>query len=381
MKTLQSLDLAGKRVIMRVDFNVPIQGGRVKDVYRIQASIPTINAVLKKGASIVLIAHLGRPDGIYQKNLSLKPVARAFSKLIHKKVFFFRNLEEAKMLAPTLRSGEIAMIENIRFFSGEAENAPALAKRLASLGDAYVNDAFGDAHRAHASIVGIPKYLPHAAGLLLQKEVEALGRVFVKPKRPVLAILGGAKIKSKLPLIERFLKKADGIIVGGVIANTILAAKHIAIGKSKADTDVDISWLHLTNKKFYMPIDALVAQTLEKSARTAFRAITDIREHEYIADIGPDSVRLFSELIKKAGTIIWNGPLGFIEIPAFSKGTEAIVKSVSKARGFTIVGGGDLNRVVDALGLQKKFDHVSTGGGAMLEFLSGKKLPGIEALK
>ncbi len=379
MKNFRSLRVSGKRVLLRVDFNVPIERGIIKDKYRIEATLPTIRELLRKKASLVILAHLGRPEG-HDERLTLRPIARMLSRLLKRKIHFARTIEEAEREAPALGARHILMLENIRFFEGETTNSPAFARRLAALGDVYINDAFGDAHRAHASIAGIPKFLPHAAGLLLQKEVESLSRAFTH-KRPIVAIIGGAKIQSKLPLIERFLKKADAIIVGGAIANTILAAKHVSIGLSVADINIDISWLDLTNRKFHLPVDAVVTESLQPDARSSVRAIGEVLKGEYIADIGPDSILLFQAIVAQAGVIIWNGPMGFIEAPAFAKGTATLLKEVARSRAFTIVGGGDLNRVVNALKLERRLDHVSTGGGAMLEFLAGKKLPGIEALK
>ncbi|MEK7067276.1 MAG: phosphoglycerate kinase [Patescibacteria group bacterium] len=380
MKKMSSLRVSGKRVLLRVDFNVPIENGVIKDRYRISASVPTIKKLLKRGASLIIIAHLGRPEG-YDTSLTLRPIVRVLSGMLKKKIQFVKTIEEAEKEAHMLGKGRILMLENIRFFKGEVENSLEFSQRLAALGDVYVNDAFGNAHREHASTVGVPKYLPHAAGLLLEKEVEYLGRVFKKSKRPIVAIIGGAKIQSKLPLIEQFLKKADAILVGGGIANTILAAKHISIGLSVADVNVDISWLDLSSRKFHLPVDAAVTESLAVGSRYAVRAVGEVLKGEYIADIGPDSVLLFKAIVAEAKTIIWNGPLGYIEVPAFSKGTIELVKAVAGSKAFKIIGGGDLNRVVDSLKLQKKLDHMSTGGGAMLEFLAGKKLPGIEALK
>ncbi len=377
---MSSLRVSGKRVLLRVDFNVPIENGVIKDRYRISASVPTIKKLLKRGASLIIIAHLGRPEG-YDTSLTLRPIVRVLSGMLKKKIQFVKTIEEAEKEAHMLGKGRILMLENIRFFKGEVENSLEFSQRLAALGDVYVNDAFGNAHREHASTVGVPKYLPHAAGLLLEKEVEYLGRVFKKSKRPIVAIIGGAKIQSKLPLIEQFLKKADAILVGGGIANTILAAKHISIGLSVADVNVDISWLDLSSRKFHLPVDAAVTESLAVGSRYAVRAVGEVLKGEYIADIGPDSVLLFKAIVAEAKTIIWNGPLGYIEVPAFSKGTIELVKAVAGSKAFKIIGGGDLNRVVDSLKLQKKLDHMSTGGGAMLEFLAGKKLPGIEALK
>ncbi|MEK7636231.1 MAG: phosphoglycerate kinase [Patescibacteria group bacterium] len=380
MKKMSSLRVSGKRVLLRVDFNVPIENGVIKDKYRISASIPTIKNLLKRGASLIIIAHLGRPEG-YDESLTLRPIVRVLSRMLKKKIDFVKTIEELEMKAPVLRRGRILMLENIRFFNGEVENSLEFARRLAVLGDVYVNDAFGNAHREHASIVGIPKYLSHSAGLLLEKEVEYLGRVFKKSKRPIVAIIGGAKIQSKLPLIQQFLKKADAILVGGGIANTVLAAKHISIGLSVADINVDISWLDLSSRKFHLPVDAAVTESLTVGSRYTVRAVGEVLKGEYIADIGPDSILLFKAIVAKAKTIIWNGPLGYIEVPAFAKGTIELVRAVASSKAFKIIGGGDLNRVVDSLKLAKKLDHMSTGGGAMLEFLAGKKLPGIEALK
>lgn len=381
MKTLKSLNVSGKRAILRVDFNVPLEKGKIQDDYRIKASLPTIRYLLGHGASVIIIAHRGRPDEAYHKDLSLEPTAKDLSRLLKKKILFAKDIPEAERMVKTLSKRGILMLENIRFVKGEIENSPSLAKRLARLGDIYVNDAFGDCHRTHASIVGIPKILPHAAGLLLQQEVSVLQKVSRHPERPMVAVIGGAKISTKLPLIKYFLKQADGILVGGAIANTILASEHMMVGKSVVESNADVSWLKLTDKKLHLPVDAVVTTSLTGKGENAIRGIGNVKQNEYIADVGPDSLALFSAIIKKAKTIIWNGPLGFIEVFAFAKGTRGLLKAVAASKGCTVIGGGDLHRVVKDMKLEKKIDHISTGGGAMLELLAGKKLPGIEALK
>ncbi len=381
MKTLAHLAVSGKRVLVRVDFNVPMRKGAVADDYRIMASVPTIKKLLEKGASVILIAHLGRPGGKVAKELSLAPVARRLAKLLKKKIMFAETLEDAGLLSKSLSRGDILLLENIRFWNGEERNDPAFAKKLATLGDAYVNDAFGNAHRAHASIVGIPKHLPHAAGLCLEREVRVLESVMRRPKRPFAAIVGGAKIKTKLPLLKKFISTADHVMVGGAVANTILAARAMTVGKSPIDSAIDVSWLSMTDRKLHLPVDGVMTTSLTKKTKHAVRAIADVRDNEYIADVGPSSVELFISIAKKAKTVVWNGPLGMIEIPAYAKATEQLLKYLARSSAFTVIGGGDLHRSIRKLKLEKKFSHVSTGGGAMLEFLAEKKLPGIEALK
>lgn len=380
MKLLHNLFFRNKRVILRADFNVPVAKGAVTDGYRIEAVIPTIRYLLRKRASIIIISHRGRPNGRSDKNLSLKPVASYLAKILKFPILFAETLEEAFFISQTIKPGDILMVENIRFFKGEVENKKSFIRQLAALGDVYVNDAFGDAHRKHASIIGIAKYMPHAAGFLLAKEVKMLSHLLKKLRHPYLAIIGGAKITTKLPLIRYFLKKADWIIVGGGIANTILAAKHLSIGKSIADKKINLSWLRLTDKKFHLPIDALVTRSFKKTSRVV-RAIGNIKNDEYIADIGPDSITLFQNMVKKAKTIVWNGPLGYIENEQYARGTKEVLKSIARSRADVFIGGGDLHLVIQNFHLQKKIKHISTGGGAMLEYLVKKTLPGIQALK
>ena len=379
MKFLRDLDVKDKRVLLRVDFNVPVgDDGLVdsKEDWRIEATLPTINYLLNQKAKVILLSHLGRPKGRVVKSLRLDPIAQRLSELLNKKVVKVEKMKEVK-------SDEIVLLENLRFYSGEEENDPDFTQQLAKLGEIYVNDAFGNVHRAHASMVGLPQYLPSCAGLLLEKEIKVLSEISDKAERPLIVIIGGVKISTKIKVIKNFLKKADGLILAGALANTVISAKGFAIGKSVSQKEMieEVKKLELTNIKLHIPVDVVASVDPSGRAPSRVAAVGNTEEKEMILDIGPDTIRLFSRIISKAKTIIWNGPLGIFEVEKFAQGSRKIAQAVAQNDGFSLVGGGETITLLEQLGLLKKIDHISTGGGAMLKFLANEKLPGIEALK
>ena len=379
MKFLRDLDVKDKRVLLRVDFNVPVgDDGLVdsKEDWRIEATLPTINYLLNQKAKVILLSHLGRPKGRVVKSLRLDPIAQRLSELLNKKVVKVEKMKEVK-------SDEIVLLENLRFYSGEEENDPDFTQQLAKLGEIYVNDAFGNVHRAHASMVGLPQYLPSCAGLLLEKEIKVLSEISDKAERPLMVIIGGVKISTKIKVIKNFLKKADGLILAGALANTVISAKGFAIGKSVSQKEMieEVKQLELTNIKLHIPVDVVASVDPSGRAPSRVAAVGNTEEKEMILDIGPDTIRLFSRIISKAKTIIWNGPLGIFEVEKFAQGSRKIAQAVAQSDGFSLVGGGETITLLEQLGLLKKINHISTGGGAMLKFLANEKLPGIESLK
>lgn len=381
---------------MRVDFNVAITKGKVSEDFRMKAALPTIKFLLKQKAKVILMSHLGEPapfkslsgermNNPKTKGFSLAPVAKYLGKLMKKKIRFVNDCvgEKVHSEISKMKFGEILVLENTRFYKEEEKNDNEFAMRLAQNADYFVNDAFAACHRNHASVVAVAKYLPSCAGFLLTNEVDILNRAYTHPKKPLCIVMGGSKISTKLNLILRFFDKADHILIGGAIANTLLQAKGYAIGKSKADSEAveQMKALNLTSTKLHLPIDAIVAKKISQEAEVEIKGVGNIKEDELILDLGPDTIELFSNIISKSKMVIWNGPLGLFEVKKFSKGTSEFAKSLVKSSAFTILGGGDTIAAVDELRLLNKFDFVSTGGGAMLDFLSGDKLPGIEALK
>ncbi|MBU3964276.1 phosphoglycerate kinase [Patescibacteria group bacterium] len=391
MNTLKNFAFKDKRVLLRANFDIPIdEKGEIIDDFRIRRSLPTIKFLIENDAKIILIGHLGRPDKIQNiktrvQKLTLYPIAKKLSSLLDKEVKFVKTCvgREAERAVKNLKSGEILLLENLRFFPGEISNDNGFAKQLSSLGEIFVNDAFSNAHREHASVVGIPKYLPSVAGLLFEEEVKILSAVLEKPKRPLVAILGGAKLKTKIPCLINLLKIADHILVGGKIAPAILFIKGISLSPSILEDGEgeELSGLELTNSKLHMPIDAMVGLKNHQSDYLRQSAVGRIRKEEQMFDIGPESVRMFSDIIQEAKTVIWNGPLGYIEDERFAGGTLAIASAILRGRSFSVVGGGDTSAFLAENNLRGKFDYVSTGGGAMLEFFSGNKLPGIKVLE
>ena len=386
--SIGDLDLSGKRVFMRVDFNVPIEDGRITDDNRIRASLPSIKYVMDKGGRLILASHLGRPKGKPEPKYSLKPAAIRLSELLGKPVQFAPDCigSEVQKMASELPQGGVLLLENLRFHAEEEKNDPAFARQLASLCDVYVNDAFGTAHRAHASTAGITSCVPvAAAGVLMQKELEALTHALTKAEKPYVAIVGGAKISDKIELIENFLNIATTILVGGAMAYTFLRAKGIETGKSLVETDkIDLAkeLLAKASQKqvsIELPVDHVVAPGMD-STDSQVTPVAKTPPDCMGLDIGPDTVRSYSDIIRRAKTIVWNGPMGVFEKPRFAEGTFAIARAVADSNAFSIVGGGDSAAAVAQAGVESKITHISTGGGAALEFLSGRKLPGVEVL-
>ena len=391
IRDLTDAEVSGKRTLVRVDFNVPLDdAGNVTDDTRIRAALPTIDALVAKGARIVLLSHLGRPKGRPEPKYSLAPVAKRLGELTKHPVRFVAALDNDEAVAATqeLHPGEILLLENTRFSGGEEKNDDALAKALARLGDVYVNDAFGAAHRAHSSTAGVASHLrPAVAGLLMEKELEYLGAALSNPQHPFIAILGGAKISGKIDVIEALLPKVDGLLIGGAMANTFYKAMGLETGKSFVEPDrVELakSLLDRAAYRLTLPHDAVVAASLEQ-ATTAHAVRRDaIPPNEAMFDIGPDTIRSYARAITTAKTILWNGPMGVFETKPFDAGTNAVAQAMAEATAkgaTTIVGGGDSAAAVTEAGLERRMSHVSTGGGASLEFLEGKPLPGVDALE
>jgi len=387
--TIHDIDPAGKKVLVRVDFNVPIQDGKITDKTRLIASLPTIRYLMDKGAKVILCSHLGRPKGQKKLEYSLEPVAYAVGDLLDKPVAFAKDCigPEAEEAVAKLQPGDVLLLENLRFYAEEEANDPEFAKKLASLADLYVNDAFGTAHRAHASTEGVTKFLPGAAGLLLSRELEVLGGALDNPKRPFVAILGGAKVVDKIPVIDHLIGKVDVLLLGGGMAYTFLAAMGMDVGQSLLDKERIPLAKELmakavaNNVEIELPVDVVVTTELKEGAPCKVVDRSEIPADWMGADIGPDTVRLFSTFICKAHTIVWNGPMGVFEIPELAKGTHEVAKMLADSHATTIIGGGDVVAAVEQTGLANRMSHISTGGGASLEFLEGKELPGVAALK
>ncbi len=387
--TIEDLDIKGKRVFIRVDFNVPLDENlKITDDRRIRSALPTINYAIDEGAKVILASHLGRPKGKASPRASLAPVAKRLQRLLDKDVIFADDCigPQVENFVSKMKSGDVLLLENLRFHLEEEKNDEEFAKALAKLADAYVNDAFGAAHRAHASIVGITRFIPAAAGFLLKREIEYLKGAVLNPVRPFVAILGGAKVSGKIGVLEHLVDKVDKVIVGGGMAFTFIKAMGYEIGNSLVETDMlDLAnnlreKLIKNNVKFYLPVDCVIAQSMEPGVETKIVTTQEIPKGWLALDIGPASVRLFSEAIQDAKTVIWNGPMGVFELDAFSRGSYAIAHSVADAYALTIVGGGDTDLAVHKAGVSDSISFISTGGGASLQLLEGKELPGISAL-
>ena len=384
-KTVRDIDLKGKRVLMRVDFNVPMAGGAVTDDKRIRAALPTIQYVLDQGASLILMSHLGRPKGGPDPEFSLKAAAEALGKLLGKPVQMASDCigPQVEALVEALKPGEVLMLENVRFHKEEEKNDPEFARKLAVLGDVYVNDAFGSAHRAHASTEGIARYLPAVSGFLMEQELEYLSRATENPARPYVAILGGAKISDKIAVVENLLSKCDTLIIGGGMANTFLAAEGYNMQASlveESSLETAKAIMGKAGGKLLLPVDAVVADKFDAEADSQVVDVDKVPAGWRMLDIGPKTIEAFGQVLKGAKLVVWNGPMGVFEFPKFAEGTFAIAKLLATTGATTVIGGGDSASAVKKAGVAKQMTHVSTGGGASLEFLEGKVLPGVAAL-
>jgi phosphoglycerate kinase len=385
LRTIDDLDVAGRRVLLRADLNVPLDNGRVADDARILASLPTIEELRRRGAAIVLISHLGRPHGI-DRALSLAPVAERLAQLTEATVTLAPAVvgDEVRDIAERLTPGEILLLENVRFEPGETANDPQLAQALASLADVYVDDAFGSAHRAHASTEGVTHLLPSAAGRLMEREVAALEEILKQPSRPLVAVLGGAKVADKIGVVQRFLEIADTLLIGGAMAFPFLAAAGHSVGASRcAPEDLAVAEKVLVSagaERIELPDDLVVAQSVSAAAAHRTLQSPEVPPGWLGLDIGPRTAARYAELIAKAGSVFWNGPMGVFEIEGFAAGTRTVAQAVAASAATTVVGGGDTVSALRRLGLEGRIDHVSTGGGATLELIEGRALPGVEAL-
>lgn len=388
-KTVKDVDVKGKVVFCRVDFNVPMKDGQVTDDTRIRAALPTIQYLVEQGAKVLLASHLGRPKGQAVEELRLTPVAKRLSELLGKDV---KKTDEAygesvQSEISTMNDGDVLLLENVRFYPGEEKNDPELAKSFAALADLYVNDAFGAAHRAHASTEGIAHHLPAVSGFLMQKELDVLGKALSNPERPFTAIIGGAKVKDKIGVIDNLLDKVDNLIIGGGLAYTFIKAQGHEIGKSLLEEDkIELAKTFMEKAKakgvnFYMPVDGIVADDFSADANSKIVAIEDIPADWEALDIGPKTAEIYREVIQKSKLVIWNGPMGVFEIDKFAGGTKAVAEALAEAEGtYSVIGGGDSAAAVEKFNLADKMSHISTGGGASLEFMEGKVLPGVLAL-
>ena len=390
-KTVKDIEVAGKKVLLRCDFNVPMAkdgSGVITDDKRIRAALPTIQYLLEQNAAVVACSHMGKPKGEVKPELSLKPVAARLSELLGKDVIMANDVvgEDAKAKAAALKPGQIMLLENTRFEPGETKNDPALAKAMADMADIYVSDAFGAVHRAHASTAGVAQYLPAVSGFLIEKELKVIGGALANPKRPLVAILGGAKVSSKIGVINNLLEIADTIIIGGGMSYTFSAAQGGKIGGSLLEED----WKDYANDmvkkaadkgvKMLLPVDTVCGDDFKADANTMVAKAGEIPDGWQGMDIGPETVKLYCDAVADAGTVIWNGPMGVFEFPPFAEGTKAVAEALSNTSAITIIGGGDSAAAVQQLGYADKMTHISTGGGASLEFMEGKELPGVACL-
>lgn len=390
-KTVRDIDVAGKTALVRVDFNVPLdkKTGQVTDVTRIDAALPTIRYLLEHNAKVVLMSHLGRPDGKVVESMRLTPVARELERLLGQPVKLAPDCvgPEVEAMVRDMNPGEVILLENLRFHPEEEANDPQFAKQLASLGDVYVNDAFGTAHRAHASTEGIAQYLPAVAGFLMQKELDALGGILENPQRPLAAIIGGAKVSTKIKVLQNLLTKVDTLIIGGGMANTFLKAKGYDVGSSLLEEDKVGVASDLMKQaqdqgvQVGLPVDVVVAERFEADAPSKVVTVDQVTKGWTIVDIGPRTVEEFRKMLQPARTIFWNGPMGVFEMPRFADGTKAIADILAKSGVITVVGGGDSVAAVEQMGYADKMTHISTGGGASLELIEGRTLPGVAALQ
>lgn len=385
-KTIRDIDVKAKRVLVRVDYNVPIKDGKVADDTRIQAAMPTLNYLIQHGAAVILCSHLGRPKGGPEAKFSLRPVAAHLSELLGKPVAFAEDCvgPSAEAAARALKPGDVLLLENTRFHPEEEKNDMELAKRMAALADVYVNDAFGSAHRAHSSTEGVAHFLPAVAGFLMEEEIKYLGQAIADPKRPFVAILGGAKISDKIGVIRNLLTRADHVLIGGGMANTFFKAQGYPIGESLVEDealDTARELLAQGSQRLRLPIDVVIADRFDAEAQSQVMAVGPIPDGWRILDIGPKTVAAFKKSLVGAGTVVWNGPMGVFEFPRFAEGTFGIAKAVAESGAISIIGGGDSVAAVNQSGLAERITHISTGGGASLEMLEGLTLPGLAALQ
>ena len=389
-KTIKDIDLKGKKVLVRCDFNVPMDENKnITDNTRIVAALPTIKYLLENNCAVILCSHLGRPKGEFKPEFSLAPVAKELSKLLDKEVIMAKDVvgEDANKKAKELQAGQVMLLENVRYHREETDNDPEFAKQLADMAEIYVNDAFGAAHRAHASTAGVSQYLPAVSGFLIEKELKFLGNALNNPERPFVAILGGAKVSDKIGVIDSLLEKVDTLIIGGGMAYTFFKAQGYEVGNSICELDkLDLAKEAMAKAKekgvkLMLPVDTKIGKEFKPDTESKTVAWTEIPEGWEGFDIGAKSIEMFTEEIKKAKTVVWNGPVGLFEFDQFAIGTNTIAKTLSEIDATTIIGGGDSAAAVKKAGLQDKMTHISTGGGASLEFLEGKKLPGIECLQ
>ncbi|QSQ10457.1 Phosphoglycerate kinase [Koleobacter methoxysyntrophicus] len=388
-KTIEDIDVEGKKVLVRVDFNVPLdEKGNITDDTRIRAALPTINYLIERGAIVILVSHLGRPKGKVQERLRMDPIAQRLAELLDKEVIKTDNCigDEPKQAIEDMREGDVLLLENVRFYPGEEANDPEFSKQLAELADVYVNDAFGTAHRAHASTVGVAEFLPAVSGFLMKKELEYLGKALENPERPFVSILGGAKVSDKIGVIKNLLTKVNYLLIGGGMAFTFLKAKGLEIGRSLLEEDKLSLAGELIKEaedkgvKLLLPVDVVVAPELKPDAPYKRVKVEEIPPDWMGVDIGTETVKEFSNIIKQAKTVVWNGPMGVFEMKPFAAGTKGIASALAESGAVTIIGGGDSAAAVEQLGYADKMTHISTGGGASLEFLEGRELPGVKAL-
>jgi phosphoglycerate kinase len=385
-KTVVDIDVKGKRVLVRVDYNVPIKDGKVADDTRIVAAMPTLNYLLDHGAAVILCSHLGRPKGGPDPKYSLSPVADYLSGLLGRRVAFAEDCigPKAEAAAKALKPGDVLLLENTRFHPEEEKNDLEMARQMASLADVYVNDAFGSAHRAHSSTEGVARYLPAVAGFLMEKEIQYLGQAIANPKRPFVAILGGAKISDKIGVIRHLLTTADQVLIGGGMANTFFKAQGYPVGDSLVEEDALETARELVKEgsnKLRLPVDIVIGDSFDNDAKKKVMAMSPIPDGWRILDIGPNTVAAYSKTIQTAGTVVWNGPMGVFEFPNFAEGTFGIARAVAESEATSIIGGGDSVAAINQSGLSNKITHISTGGGASLEMLEGLVLPGVAALQ
>ncbi len=385
---IENIDVKGKRVFLRVDFNVPIDDGKVSDETRIKKTLPTIELLMNRGAKLIIASHLGRPDGKVNPKYSMKPVREVFSKIIGKEVKFSEQIvgSDVTKLSNSLQDGEVLLLENLRFHKEEEENDKDFSKKLSELADMYINDAFGAAHRAHASTEGITNFLPSYAGTLMYREIEILNSLIVKPEKPFVAIIGGAKVSSKIKILNNLFNKVDAMLIGGGMAYTFLKSRAVPVGSSLVEKEFEPQAFQIIDKAgfekvdFQLPVDHIIADQFSDKAKIKTVDKMGILDGWMGMDIGPKTISMYEKIIKNAGTIFWNGPMGVFEMDKFANGTIQIAKAIAKSNAKSVVGGGDSIAAINKAGVAEKITHISTGGGASLEFLEGRTLPGVAAL-